>query len=213
MLNTLAQASAIHLPQETVLALRVALRLLHFIGLVLGLGGATLLDLMLFKRRKEPLTDDMIATVEMFSKVVFFGLALLWLSGVGFLLYYAQFDPQKLTNPKILAKIVIVFILSINGVFIHSLVMPHLRANVGWTCFAKISRGRRCLLCAIGAISAVSWYAPLLLGAVPQFNFVVPALTILTGYAIFLSLAVLAAIVSLLPQHAPRSRADMIGVR
>ncbi|WP_199720936.1 hypothetical protein [Azospirillum cavernae] len=213
MLNTLAQISATHLSDETVLALRVALRLLHFIGLVLGLGAATLLDLMLFKRRKEPLTDDMVATVEMFSKVVFFGLALLWISGVGFLLHYAQFDPQKLANPKVLAKIVIVFILSINGFFIHSLVLPHIRANVGWPCLAQLNRGRRWLFCSIGAVSAVSWYAPLLLGAVPQFNFVVPTLTILTGYAIILSLAMLAAIVSLLPQHAPQNRLDMIGAR
>ncbi len=196
MLNTLISTiPAAHLvTEDIILAMRVGLRVVHLVGLVLGLGAATLLDLMLFRRRSDPLTKEMIETVELFSNVVLCGLLLLWLTGIGFLIHYAQFDPQRLYNPKVWSKIVIVAVLSINGLFIHTVVLPHMRASVGHPNLSLLSAGRRRLFCAVGAVSAVSWYTPMLLGAVPQLNFTVPMTTILSVYALAVGFGTVVAI-------------------
>ena len=41
------------------------------------------------------------------------GLLILWLTGLGFLWLYWQFEPELLGNPKIWAKVVIVMVLTV----------------------------------------------------------------------------------------------------
>jgi hypothetical protein len=177
---------------EFALALKSGLRVTHFLGLVLGLGAATLLDLIILRflatRRVSAENCDI---VEFASKVVTAGLVLLWVSGIGFLLHYALFDPAKIGNQKIWAKIAIVGILTLNGVFIHRAVLPLVRRNVGRGLFEGLSPRQRALLLASGVVSATSWYVPLLLGSIPQLNFVVPAWIILAAYGVLLTLGIL----------------------
>jgi hypothetical protein len=166
---------------------KTGLRLIHFVGLVLGLGAATLLDLIIIRFvLMRQIADEHINVIEFSSKVVAVGLGLLWLSGVGFLVHYGLFDPAKLWNPKVWAKITIVAVLSINGVLVHHFVLPAIRNQVGRGLFDGRSRANRSFLLFSGTVSAISWYVPLLLGAVPQLNFAVPAWVILTGYAVLI---------------------------
>jgi len=166
---------------------RTALRVVHFCGLVLGVGAATLLDLVIARFvLLRGISREHVQVIDFSSKVVTVGLGLLWFSGIGFLIHYGLFDPPKLWNPKIWAKITIVFVLSINGVFVHHFVLPHVRARIGKRLLDGVSYSRCSLLLLAGAVSAISWYVPLLLGAIPQLNFVVPAGVILGGYALIL---------------------------
>jgi hypothetical protein len=163
---------------------------MHLMGLVLGVGAATLLDLFIVRfMMQNRVSSEYCGFVEFASRVVKAGLVVLWLTGLSFLLFYALFDPVKLTNQKIWAKIVIVCILTLNGVFIHRTVLPLIRDRVGRSLFDGLRPSQRSLLLATGAISAVSWYVPLLLGALPQLNFL-PALPILVAYAILLAIAI-----------------------
>lgn len=188
------------------------LRFLHFVGLAAGLGGATLLDLMLLRFFvRQQICAEQVAVFEFSSKVVNTGLKLLWLTGFGFLLHYALFDPVNLQNPKVHAKLAVVVILTLNGVFIHMTVLPHLRRQIGRTLFHGTGGLQRSVFVVSGAVSAVSWYTPVVLGVFSQLNFSVPATQILVGYLLLVafSAACMSAVVGLLsrtPEEADVNR-------
>jgi hypothetical protein len=166
---------------------------LHFVGLILGLGAATLLDLILvrFLATRE-IRPEHCQIVEFSARVVSVGLVLLWVSGLGFLLHYAMFTPANLGNEKVWAKMMIVAILTLNGAFIHRSVLPVVRGKIGRSLFDGLSRRQRSLLLVAGVVSGTSWYVPLLLGSIPQLNFALPAWIILAAYgaALFVGIVV-----------------------
>ena len=177
---------------DPVTSVKTGLRIMHFIGLALGLGAATVLDLMILKFfLKGKVTTDQWNIFHFGSRIVNAGLVLLWITGLGFLAYYGAFDPIRLGNEKVWAKMTIVLILTINGMFLHAVVLPKVKAQIGRSLLEGMSMGQRSLFFASGALSATSWYVPLLLGAMPQLNFVVPMTTILLAYALLLTLALL----------------------
>ena len=174
---------------DPVAAIRTGLRIIHFIGLALGLGAATVLDLMIFRFfLNGKVTSERWVIFDFGSKIVNAGLLLLWITGFGFLAYYGAFEPIKFGNEKVWAKMLIVLILTVNGLFIHAVILPKVKAQIGRSLLAGMSTRQKSVLLTSGAISATSWYVPLLLGALPQLNFVVPMTTILLAYALILAL-------------------------
>lgn len=152
------------------------IRIVHFIGLALGLGTATLLDLMMVRfmlRRK--IRRSHVQAFEFGTKVVTAGLVMLWISGLAFLVYYWAFDPEKLGNPKIWAKLSVVGVLTINAVFLHKAVLPVVEQQVGRTLFDGLSLYQRVLMVVGGATSVTCWYVPVALATIPQFNNSMPA--------------------------------------
>jgi hypothetical protein len=176
-------------PSATV---KSCLMAIHLIGLSFGMGAATLLDLVIVRflvTRK--VTNDYCQIVEFSSKLVTAGLILLWLTGMGFLIFYVVSDPVKLTNQKIWAKMIIVSILTLNGVFIHRTVLPLVRTQIGRSLFDGLMARERSMLLASGAVSVTSWYIPMVLGVFPQLNFL-PAIPILLIYGLLLAVAIIA---------------------
>ncbi|CAN7378272.1 hypothetical protein LJR255_002280 [Pararhizobium sp. LjRoot255] len=169
--------------------IRTSLRLFHFAGLVFGFGGAIFLDLMLSRHRRTVVSTELVANVEWISRFVASGLALLWISGGGFLLLYFVAEPEKLMNPKIWAKITIVSILTINGLAIHRFVLPFMSQRIGSQLLTGIKPGTKVALIGCGVVSIVSWTVPVILGAAPQLNFVVPCTVILAAYVMMLGQA------------------------
>lgn len=156
--------------------LKGGIRIVHFIGLALGLGTATFLDLMMLRfmvlariRRSHA------EAFEFGTKVVTAGLVMLWISGLAFLAYYWAFDPEKLANPKIWAKVSVVGVLTVNAVFLHKVVLPVVEQQVSRTLFGGLSAYQRILMVVGGTTSVTSWYVPVALGAIPQFNNSLPA--------------------------------------
>lgn len=172
---------------------RTSLRLVHFLGLVLGLGGAVFLDLILSRYRRMTVSAEVVGHIEWISRFVALGLLLLWISGLGFLALYQVAEPEKLMNPKIWAKLTIVSILTANGFVIHRFVLPFVRRQIGGPLLAGLTSGTKNALIGCGAISLVSWSAPVIIAAAPQLNFVVPYAVILATYALLLVLAFLIA--------------------
>lgn len=109
------------------------------------------------------------------TKVVTAGLVMLWISGLAFLAYYWAFDPEKLANPKIWAKVSVVGVLTVNAVFLHKVVLPVVEQQVSRTLFGGLSAYQRILMVVGGTTSVTSWYVPVALGAIPQFNNSLPA--------------------------------------
>lgn len=170
--------------------IKTGLRLGHLAGLALGVGAATLLDFMIVRFAvTRSITDECIQFIDYAAKAITVGLGLLWITGVGFLAYYGAVEPENLNNPKIWAKIAIVAILTVNGFVVHHYALPRIRAQSGKRLLDGLSSIQCSLLILTGAVSIVSWYVPLLIGATPQLNHVVPAATILLGYALLIVLA------------------------
>jgi hypothetical protein len=168
--------------------IRTGLRVVHLCGLVLGVGSATLLDLIIARFiLMRGISYEHVYVVDFSAKIVTIGLGLLWISGIGFLLHYGLFEPAKLQNPKIWAKIAIVAVLTINGFLVHFFVLPRIRKQVGKRLLDELSPFDCSLVLLAGTVSAISWYVPLILGAIPQLNYVVPAEVILSSYALLLT--------------------------
>ena len=176
---------------ELTIPWKTAILIVHLIGLAIGIGAATVLDLLILRSLvKGRVSRELAGLAASTSTVVAAGLVLLWLSGIGFLFHYYFENPVGLTNPKVWAKIAIVAILTINGFFIHKAVLPLLRRNAGSALFDRVPPARKLAFLAAGAISATSWYVPLALGAVKEINYVVSVETILAVYAVVLTFAV-----------------------
>lgn len=171
--------------------IKSAIKVAHLVGIVLGLGAATVLDIVILRfLMLGKIKGEHANLVEFVSKIVTAGLCILWASGLCYLTHYAIFDPEKLGNQKIWAKIAIVAVLTVNGYFIHHNVLPLVRKQVGWSLFSGLPRRDCSLLVIFGTISATSWYVPLILGAMPQLNVGVPASAVLTAYSLLLLLGI-----------------------
>lgn len=191
------------IPLDSVPWIRSALLIAHFIGIILGIGAATLLDLIILKfvltRRIE---ENSIRIVIFSSRIITVGLVILWLSGIGFFDYYWYYDQAKLNNPKLLAKIIIVAVLTVNAFMVHSLVIPQIKTHVGRHLLDDLTRAQCLFLIFIGTVSAISWYVPLILGIVPQFNRTVSAEVILASYALLvISVNVIIGIALVIMRH------------
>ena len=152
------------------------IRVVHFIGLALGLGTATFLDLMLVRfMMRDRIRQSHAEAFEFGTKIVTAGLVMLWISGLGFLLYYWGFDAEKLANPKIWAKLSIVGVLTANAVYLHRMVLPVVQKQVSRPLFDGLKQGQRIRMLIGGATSATCWYVPVALATIPQFNNAIPA--------------------------------------
>ncbi len=159
-------------PPVRVLTLLVGL---HLIGLSFGLGGATMLDFWILRWMRWGSLPPEIARIFLFvGKVVTVGLGLLWLSGLGFLAVYAAESPEKLANPKLWAKLVVVLALTVNGLVIHAVVLPGVLRDIGRPMLDGVSGVRTGVFLVSGAVSGVSWYAAFALGLMREWNGVVP---------------------------------------
>lgn len=174
--------------------LKTGLTIAHLIGLALGVGGATLMDMIMIRFMvRGRISREHAEFVHFSSQLVAAGLVMLWASGISFLAYYSFYSQESLSNPKVYAKMVIVAILTLNGMLIHKYVLPMIDRNVGKRLFDDVSRQQKMWMLTAGAVSATSWYVPLALGALREFNFVMPASHILLGYGALLLTAILSA--------------------
>ena len=123
----------------------LVLIILHVAGTVLGVGGATFIEVFLNKAladgKMDAVEKGFMATT---YKVLRTGLAISVLTGLGFLvLYYVSGRYGQLTNPVLWAKNTIILTLVINAVLLH-----YHKMKLRWG----------------SALSFVSWWAALILG-------------------------------------------------
>lgn len=138
----------------------------HLIGLALGVGGASSSDIFFFRALKDlrisQRETDVLRTL---SQIIWFGLALLIISGAG--LYLA--DIERLSeSAKFLVKMVVVLVIVVNGAFLNLKITPkliHISFGKTHEHYPGELRSIRKLAFALGAVSFVSWYTALVLGA------------------------------------------------
>jgi hypothetical protein len=163
--------------------LKTMIKVVHLTGLALGLGGAVLLDVLALRFLVlERISIEVSRIFAYGTRIVLFGLVLLWISGLAYLGYYYVYDMHSLSNPKIWAKLTIVVILTLNGWWIHHWILPLIQKNIGNHFFSRLSLKQRRILLSSSVISVCSWFMPLLLGACKELNFCIHASTILILY-------------------------------
>lgn len=172
--------------------IRTLLVIFHIIGTVLGAGAATVTDYLVFKFAKDKKIDkDEFQILHTISDLVWAGLFLLLITGIGFIaLYLADHSTVRATYSldKIWAKVTIVIILTANGFFIHRHVLPILKRWRGKSLATPSFVKKSFSVFSPGAISGVSWYSALILGAWRGLD--ASYLQIMSIYAIIICLAV-----------------------
>ena len=121
----------------------------HLIGIALGAGGAYMSDVLFFHDRSIP-------TLKLASRVVWIGLAIIVLSGIGLFSLNAA---GYLHSAKFLLKMTVVLVIAINGYVFHRVHMPKLEQGI-------FTRG----LAVSGAISITSWTLAIILGALSHIS-------------------------------------------
>jgi hypothetical protein len=183
--GNLAQSEPLPIP-----SMRTILLLFHVLGLCAGMGTALFLDIYLLRfLYSKPITAQSVSIFEFGSTVVAVGLAILWVSGLGFLMMYWFDSPEKLSNPKVWSKISIVALLTINGYVLHKVIFPRLKARLGKRILADLAVNDALPFLIAGCVSSVSWGTAFCLGMIREFNNVVPAQMILATYLAILFVA------------------------
>ncbi len=141
-------------------SIKAPLAVVHVLGVVLGMGGALVSDVLfsVFAKDKN-LNETEISTLSILSKIVFYSLILISISGIAIFLS----DVEKyLDSAKFLAKMSILFVLLVNGYFLNKYIWPHLLNKDFFV--SKEEQNTRRLSFVCGAISVISWLSVLTLG-------------------------------------------------
>lgn len=165
----------------------------HLIALAVALGAALAIDaLFLMRAVFRPITMATLDAARFLSRLVAWGLAGLWITGVPLAWYLAGIDPHFITNEKFWVKVFIVAVLSVNGLIIHEVVLPLVGRRVGRPLFEGLGFAQRLALAIAAGISLVSWLFPVLLATAPELNHRAGAHEILAFYYACLAGTVLA---------------------
>jgi hypothetical protein len=118
------------------------------------------------------------------QNTVAIALAALWVSGVAVVLLDASLKGwQYFANPKLQAKILIVVLLTLNGVVLHYRVLPWmLRARS----LLKLSYGQSLLAIFAGAVSGVSWFYAAMLGVGRPLSWKYSLMELMTAYPLLI---------------------------
>ena len=159
----------------------------HLLGLVLGLGGALIIDVMIFHF----LNNFKISTREavimhLLSQMIVLGLILLVVSGIA--LMFTDLHTY-LENPRFLMKLTAVGIVSLNGAVLNLYVAPKMELI---SLREEDRESNQALVKAsfiVGAVSAISWLTVFFLAMIEileTFSYI----TLLVAYLILLAIAI-----------------------
>lgn len=145
----------------------------HLLGVALGLGGATVSDVLFLKSLKDekigPREEDLLKGA---SEVIWVGLGILLLSGAA--MFWLNWDVLS-QQPRTLAHVSIVAFIVANGLFLNFFISPKMaywsEEKEHHEKFVPEYRKIRKIAFASGALSITSWYITLALGFARRFIF------------------------------------------
>lgn len=166
---------------------KLLLLTVHILGTALGLGGASIADLLFFRFLKDyKISAKECDVLHLLKSVILGALGIIILSGIA--LYLTDISRYSASGPFIV-KMLIVGIITINGVALHVIVAPHLLRLDLKRHHARYRSWRRVAF-ALGGVSVCSWYTAffiaMLKSVLPQ-DFIV----LFGGYLILLSITLI----------------------
>lgn len=139
-----------------------AARAAHLIGLALGFGVAIMADLCAARSMFRPLQDHEFDDLHRYHRTVALGLALFWASGLVLLWLRTGFDPENF-SPKLIAKLCVVSLLTVNAYLIGRIGLPTMLDWAGYR-FGALPLTHRLRLGALAGMSGAGWISALALG-------------------------------------------------
>lgn len=141
---------------------------LHLLGMVLGLGGTTIIDFMIFHfMRNYKISSQEAVIMHLISQIIIVGLIFLIISGVA--IFLTDVDGY-LASDRFMMKMTVLIVVILNGIVLNLYIAPYmekisLRAPDldKDTTFKKVSF-------AVGAISMVSWYSAFFLAMIKDLS-------------------------------------------
>lgn len=166
----------------------------HLFAVVLGLGSATITDILFFKFLKDYHVSRKEADImQTLSKVIWVALFVLVVSGV---ILFLQKPEILSTSGKFLTKCVALLVLICNGLFLNFFIQPKLvKLHFKGVNLKKEELFSRRLAFALGAISFSSWYFIFILGSLR--GVIISFLPLISVYAVLLVFAVIGSQITL----------------
>jgi hypothetical protein len=151
----------------------------HIVGAALGVGAATASDSVFMRSiRNRQVSSEQFVLIRSVSDVVLAGMALVALTGVGLLIL----NPGLIEQAGFQAKMIAVVTVLANGLVFHVWILPYLKQHRDtWLGQETLTTVRRWLFAGAGAVSAVSWYTALVLGAADPLNVGLPLKLVVFG--------------------------------
>lgn len=139
---------------------KVLVLTMHLLSVAIGMGGATITDLLFFDFLRDfRISRKEAGVMRTLSHLIMGAIVALWLSGIAlFLSDIAKYS----ASAAFLAKSTIVVAITINGILLHKFITPHLielsfiQANRS---YPTITPRLRQVAFILGAVSFASWYS------------------------------------------------------
>lgn len=140
----------------------------HFVASAVALVTILQTDLFLLKRFNFPLSKADCRRIHQAKPIVTAALWALWITGIAIcVLGYFRF-PDYLDNQKLMMKVLVVEILTLNGLFLHGFAFRFIKPGNVLSMAAPSSQR---LLVFLGALSSVSWSFACFLGLARPLNY------------------------------------------
>lgn len=145
-----------------------AARALHMFGLAVGLGLALCADVFALRSIFLPVSPRDLTILSWLHRVILVALALLWASGLYLLHVRTGWDWASF-SPKLLTKLAVVGLLSLNALMIGNFALPCYAAYAGQR-FGAIELPNWLRLSCIAGLSLSCWLSALALGVFSQLK-------------------------------------------
>jgi hypothetical protein len=186
---------------QTFAFVRLLLLLVHVMAFAVALGCVLREDARLLSAR--PIDAESLRSA---GRLVRSALIVLWASGLALLVLDTGGALGRIAdNPKMLAKLTVVGVLTANGVALHTLAFPALLGEI------RHSGHAAAIAAALGGISAASWLSATLLGIARAQAKGYDYAQFMTGYAGLLALALAFALLVVRPRVARKLAGGMRG--
>lgn len=162
---------------------RLAIVYGHLIACSVAIGSILVSDLAVVKQliSGDPYRGQDAKHLQHLQKTVSLALLALWLSGAVIIaIDLAAKGMGYFDNPKLQAKIIIVCLLTLNGILLHNTVLPVMKKAKS---LLNLSSAQRSFALFTGTFSATSWFYAAMLGVGRPLSWKYPLTVLFTPYA------------------------------
>ncbi len=152
----------------------------HILAMIGGFTAMIVTETIIWRKFKEFSFDDF-RNIKFLSNVVVIALVLLWLTGTALIILGYLEDPNYITNQKIWAKVAIVLMMTLNGIYIARRIMPKIEGLQSSSTLVS-SQIESAMFRFSFSISLSGWMLAAFLGVARFLNHSYPILSILNLY-------------------------------
>ncbi len=145
----------------------LALVFVHFVASAVAIVTILNTDILLLKRYTVPLSRGDCRRIHKAKPIVTAALWVLWLTGIAICLRGYFNDPAYILNQKLMMKVLVVEILTLNGIFLHHVAFKYVKPG---RVLAHESPSSQRLLVLMGSLSSTSWLFACFLGIARPLN-------------------------------------------